>query len=100
MKISKYNILNDKNWLHQQYIENQLTIASIARLCGIKCNINVKRALIRSGIELRKTPGHKVENDDGFVVNDSVLTGCLLGDAWLRIANKNTLAKAINTKII
>lgn len=83
---SKYELLNDADWLHQRYIVEQLSTIKIGKLIGVKQPNSVRQALLANGISLRSVSDGLTCNrtDDGFVIEESVLTGCLLGDAGLQ----------------
>lgn len=94
---SKYKQLTDKEWLQQKYEVDKLTLDEIGAIVGAKNQNSVRQALLYYGIPLRtglqclfryRNP-HSL-NGDGFSIDDSVITGCLLGDAGLRCYNKSS----------
>ena len=92
---SKYDLLNNKEWLNQKYIAEGLSTVEIAKIVGVKAANSVRQALIRHGIKVRNlsdglTFGRK---SDQFELNKrsiQVLYGCLLGDGYLRCHNKRS----------
>lgn len=51
---SKYSKLNDDAWLHQKYVTERRSTTEIAMLAGAKTANSAQRALLRTGITLRK----------------------------------------------
>jgi hypothetical protein len=88
----KYPLLNDKDWLICQYIDNNLSTVDISNLIG--CNHGqVYTRLQRYNIPIRsRSEGHRVKRDDSqyqFIFNQEVIEGSLLGDAhFKRIENR------------
>lgn len=86
----KYSQLNDFDWLYEKYITNQMSTLQISTLVGCKTANSVRQALIRFDIPIRNISESLTINNDIIVINDSVITGCLLGDGWLRRFNNNS----------
>jgi len=89
---SKYHQLNDKEWLYNKYIIEELSTNDITKIVGAKTQNSVRQHLIKHGIEVRSiseglTIGRK---DDGFIINLPVIEGCLLGDGYLNSYNKES----------
>ena len=89
---SEYPLLNDYAWLYQQYIVNGLSTNDLAQLSGAKTANSARQALIRHNILVRNTgTGLRIKHgDDGFVMDMSVFTGCLLGDASMTAYNRRS----------
>lgn len=88
---SKYELLNNKEWLEQKYLVEKLGTIQICRLAGAKTANSARQALIRHGIPVRSiSDGLGVNREDSFVMNEEVITGCLLGDGFLRIWNSDS----------
>lgn len=90
--MSKYPLLNDRDWLHTKYVTEKLSTKKIAKLVGAKSPNSVRQALIKFNIPVRGIPDgyYTTRKDDGFVINHDVIEGCLLGDACLTIWNKKS----------
>jgi len=88
----KYPQLNDKDWLHQKYVVEQLSTVKIGELVGAKRANSVRQALIRQGIPVRSVSDGLTCNreNDFFVLNQEVIEGCLLGDGFLRAHNPDS----------
>ena len=88
----KYDQLNDKDWLYQKYIVDGLSTQNISDLVEVKTANSVRQALLRNDIEVRNISDGLTRNreDDGFILNQSVIDGCLLGDAGLKIYNRKS----------
>lgn len=88
----KYPHLNDDEWLYTKYVIEGMGTSAIALLLGIKSSNSVREALIRANIPVRDFRESQIYNrdDDGFIINYDVITGCLLGDGYLRCYNKNS----------
>lgn len=86
----KYESLNDIEWLNQKYLEEGLSTNEIMNLVGAKTPNSVRQALIRANINVRSISDGLTHDreDDGFITNVDVITGCLLGDAKLDVWNK------------
>jgi hypothetical protein len=87
---SKYKLLQDKDWLKEQYVEGKLGLAAIADLVGATNNNSVRQALKYFGIPIRGISDGLTlgRMEDGFVLDGSVLTGCLLGDGYFQAYNR------------
>jgi len=98
MGVTKYHQLNDRAWLEQKYVEEGLSTHQIARLIEAKGHSVVVEALVRLGISardkrsavLRRFENDGRREDDGFILNMSVITGGLLGDAYLKNHSKTS----------
>jgi hypothetical protein len=88
----KYPLLNDKDWLQQKYEVEKCSTNVITELVGAKTANSVRQALIRNGIEVRCISDGLTCNrkDDGFILNEEVITGTLLGDAMMNIWNEKS----------
>lgn len=88
-KSYKYPLLNDKQWLYQKYIVEELSTKQITKIVGAKTPNSVRQALIRHNIVVRNVSEGLILNreDDGFTFNKDVVYGSLLGDASLRCWN-------------
>jgi len=89
---SKYEKLNDKDWLYQKYIIEKLGIRKIAKLVGARICNSVRQALIKFDIPVRNISDGLTCNrrNDGFVFDKEILDGCLLGDGFLRAYNRKS----------
>ena len=90
--MSKYEKLNNKEWLVQKYIAEKLSTKKICILSGAKTPNSVRQALMKYGIQLRSVSDGLTCNreDDGFVLDLEVINGCLLGDGFLIKYNKKS----------
>ncbi len=88
----KYNLLNDKDWLYSKYITEKSSTKKITKLAGAKTPNSARQALIRNNIDVRNISQGLTCNreEDGFILNISVIEGSLLGDAYLRVYNKES----------
>ena len=91
-KSYKYPLLNDPDWLRQKYETEGLSTVGIAELAGAKTANSARQALLRYGIPVRSIGEGLTHNreDDGFIINQEVIDGCLLGDGFLRVWDKNS----------
>jgi hypothetical protein len=92
---SKYELLNNKEWLYKEYIVEKNGMKAIAKKAGLKTSNSVRQSLIRHGIEVRSISDGLTINreDDGFLFNETsmqVINGSLLGDASLRKYNNSS----------
>jgi len=89
--LSKYPLLNDKSWLQEQYVNNGLSTISIAKLAGSFCCNSVRRSLIRHNIPVRNSREGQIYNRKrDFILNESVVIGCLLGDGYMKKHRKES----------
>lgn len=89
-KSYKYPILNDRDWLYARYWVDCMSTRQIASMVGCKdCN-SVRQALIRFDIPVRNVSDGITVLNTPINVNKSVIDGCLLGDAYMRIWNKSS----------
>lgn len=91
----KYDILNDKEWLYQKYIVEQLSTESITELIGAKTCNTVRQALLRYDIPVRTvSDGLTIgREDDGFHLDEytqQLIEGGLLGDAYMGSYNPSS----------
>jgi hypothetical protein len=89
----KYELLNDKEWLIRKYEDEKLSTIEIGKLVGGASCAQVANFLRKCGIRVRtKSEGHTCdrEDNDGFILNKSVITGCLLGDGGLKAHNRES----------
>lgn len=98
-KSKKYPQLNDKKWLAEKYVDEKWSLNQIKDFIGAKTSNSVRQSLLRFGISIR-TVSEGISNanrfarprgarsEDGFIINPSVLTGCLLGDGFLKRNNR------------
>lgn len=86
----KYPLLNDKDWLHNKYVVDKLSTNQIALLAGAKTCNSARQALHRAGIPVRSISEGLIINNYGygFILNEPVINGCLLGDGSLNKWNK------------
>ncbi len=90
-KSYKYPLLNDKEWLYEKYVKEELSTARIYKLAGAKTANSVRQALIRHSIPVRSVgDGLRCNNSDGIIINKEVIDGCLLGDGFLIKWNKES----------
>lgn len=84
--------LNDREWLIDHYVTKGLSTKKIMALLGVKTANSVRQSLLRAEIPLRTISDGLTHNrkDDGLVLKEDVLTGCLLGDGFLRCYNKHS----------
>jgi len=91
---SRYENLNDKNWLYQKYIIEKKSIREISKLCGCKTCNSVRQSLIRHDIPVRSiSDGITCNRDDDFCLSKEalqVINGSLLGDGSLRKYNNES----------
>lgn len=86
----KYKLVNDKKWLLDKYVTEKLSVHQIGKLVGCKSCNTVRQALKHFGIELRgQSEAQRIKQKDQPNINESVLTGCLLGDGSLLKYNKS-----------
>jgi hypothetical protein len=92
MRQSKFELLNDKGWLKQKYIEEQLSTIEIAKIVGCKSCASVWKYLNHHNIDIRsKSEGHTCNRiSDNFIFNLPVIEGCLLGDGSFKSHNKHS----------
>jgi len=86
---SKYELLNNKNWLYQKYIIEGLSGKEISKIIGAKNGSSVTCHLKKHGIEVRSVSDGLTLGrvEDGFVLNMPVIEGCLMGDGSMLSAN-------------
>lgn len=91
----KYPLLNDAQWLYQKYINEGLSTAQIAALAGAPISNSARQALIRHNIPVRNIREARIlHRNNDFVWNESVLNGCMLGDAKMIRYNKKSSISA------
>lgn len=83
--------LLNREWLAGRYTRDELSMEQIANELGCSPSF-VRKYLLRHGIPIRnKSEAHRLhQEDDGFVLNLPILTGCLLGDGTLISQNKSS----------
>ena len=88
----KYELLDNKEWLQKQYVNNKLSTLKIANLVGARSGNSVRQALIRHNIPVRnRSDGQTVSSDDDFfIMNYPIFFGSLLGDGSLKVHNKHS----------
>ena len=88
----KYELLDNKEWLQKQYVNNKLSTLKIANLVGARSGNYVRQALIRHTIPVRnRSDGQTVSSDDDFfIMNYPIFFGSLLGDGSLKVHNKHS----------
>ncbi len=91
----KYDLLNDKDFLLQKYMIEGLSTENVAQLAKAKTPNSARQALLRFGIHVRDSREGQIHSrtEDGFVLSkyvQEVVEGGLLGDAHLKIHNKNS----------
>jgi len=90
--MSKYSLLDNKKWLYEKYVQENLGTIDICKLAGAKSPNSVRQSLIKYSIPLRSIGDGLRSNrqDDGFIINKEVIEGCLLGDGFLYKWNKKS----------
>jgi hypothetical protein len=88
--MSKYPLLDNKEWLYSKYIQEYLGFRAICKLVGAQSTNSVRQSLIKHSIPIRTIgDGIRINRvDDGFIINKEVIEGCLLGDGFLCKWNK------------
>lgn len=82
--------LYDKDWLYRKYIIEKLSLLQIGNLLNVNFNL-IRNSLCFYDIPLRtKSQGQKLRHnkEDYFKLNESFITGSLLGDGGLSKYNK------------
>ncbi len=81
--MSIYKELNDKNWLHQRYEIDKISMSALSKEIG--CNNNsVRQALIKHGFEIRtRSQAQLVNSTTDLIIDKDILDGSLMGDAFL-----------------
>ncbi len=78
---SAYELLNNKFWLENQYIEQRKSTIEIGNIAGCCAGV-VFKSLKRHGIKVRdRSWGHRIKRNDNFIFDIPVIEGSLLGDA-------------------
>lgn len=87
-----YPLLNDEQWLRKRYLDEGKSLTQISELVGAKNHNSVRQGLQRFGISIRNISDGLTlhREDDGFVMNESVFTGCMLGDATMKCWNRES----------
>lgn len=87
----KYPQLNDKKFLEALYIDQQLSTDDIAKIVGTSSGNSVRQALIRHGLEVRnRSSGQTRDRESEIIASRSTLDGTIMGDAGLRVSNKDS----------
>lgn len=90
--MTRHPELLNSGWLTEQYSDKQKSMEQIAR--DLSCSASlVRKHLLLHEIAIRdRGAAQRIRygKDDGFSPDDSVITGCLLGDASLIIGNKTS----------
>lgn len=90
MKSHKYELVNNKEWLVQRYIDEKLSVFQIGKLIGCKSSNTIRQALFQFGIGIRdQSEAQRLKQTIQPILNESVITGCLLGDGNLTKYNKH-----------
>ena len=93
--MSKYELLNNPEWLLQKYRVEALSALQISKLVGCKTSNSVRQALMKFGVSLRSyREAQTIGRDDTVVIDNEILTGTLLGDASLQKSSKTSLIAA------
>lgn len=80
---STYELLNDRNWLVEKYINQKLSTSDISKLIGCATDTVVRNMKILN-IPIRSlSDRRRVKRDDFFKLNIPVLNGSLLGDSFI-----------------
>jgi hypothetical protein len=89
---SKYALLNDATELDRLYVGDKISTGSIAILAGAKSCNSARQALIRQGIQVRNYREAQIHSrfDEGFICDQAVIDGGLLGDASLHTHRKES----------
>lgn len=85
---TKYELLKNRDWLYQEYIVNKKGLNELQLIVGCKNHNSVRQALIHCDIPIRNNSEGLRINNEPINLDDEIITGCLLGDAGLRKANK------------
>lgn len=87
--MSIYNQLNDRDWIYQKYVVENLSALNISKLIGCKTSNSVRQALSKFGIPIRSyREAQVVGRDDNVIIDGEVLAGTLLGDGSLQKSSK------------
>jgi len=87
---------NDRDWLYKKYWEEGLSLNEISVFLKIpepiKNSCRIRTALIKAGIKVRsKGEGHLyMRPDEGFVLKKDIIEGCLLGDGFFKVQNRES----------
>jgi len=89
-RISKYDLLNDPEWLNQKYNVEKKGLNAIKEMAGAKASNSVRQSLIRFGFKVRDRVDAKrlYQGEDHFVFDKDVVLGSMLGDASFDVYNK------------
>ena len=91
IKSDKYPLLNDKGWIYQKYVIENLSTTSIAKLVGCKNENSINQALKRHSIPVRILDNPwQYYHDDPIIFDFDIINGSLLGDASLRKWNSSS----------
>ena len=90
-KSTKYPLLNDKEWLYNQYINQNLSTGSIAKIVNCKRDNSVIQALKRHSIPIRILED-SWEYYHGVPMNFDmdIINGSMLGDGYMRKWKKDS----------
>lgn len=93
--MSIYEQLNDREWLRQKYVIENLSSLQISKMIGCKNSNSVRQALRKFDIPIRSyRDAQVVGRDDNLVIDEEVLNGTLLGDGSLQKSSKTSLIAA------
>lgn len=88
---SKYPLLDDIEWLRQKYVIEELSTVQIGLIAGSASPNSVAFRLKKFGIPMRNMSECRTfKNRTTFIFDKEVIEGSLLGDASLRVGNKQS----------
>lgn len=90
--MAKYVLLEDEKWLYEKYVIQKKGTNEICKMVGAKSPNSIRQALVKFNIPLRTIGDglRLLSKTDGLILNQSIIDGCLLGDASLRKWNKSS----------
>lgn len=93
--MSEYELLNNKIWLEDQYLNKKISAKRISEFVGCKTSNSVRQALIKFDIPLRSyRDAQIIGRDDNLIIDEEVLSGTLLGDGSLQKSSKTSSTAA------
>lgn len=89
---SSYSLLNNVSEMHRLYVKEKKSTIEISKLAGAKSCNSVRQSLIRNMMEVRNYREAQIHSreDEGFICSRTVIDGGMLGDAGLKIYNKDS----------
>lgn len=101
MDYTKYNLVNNKDWLYEQYITLKKSAKQIAKEVGYKSSNSIRQSLIRNNIPIRSySSAQRINHIDNIKIDIEVLDGTLLGDGYLsgRKKSNSDICPSFNKK--